>query len=218
MKKSIHLFISLLLLLGAGKTFAQEKNTSYHFTYSPNYSKLLGSNGYLVGGVKGKFSQNIFFMIEYQTKKRINPTIALGLVNTGHFDDQTYHYPLLLGNGYYRFNHTYFVALTGARINIKKYFIHPEIGLGFYLDGNLVFLPMGIGGPEEKMRVDYESWGKTNYTVSIPFFLSFGREFDLGKVNLTAGAKYYLTSNSLYSDWDRNPSTWGLGLLTGVKF
>jgi len=106
----------------------------------------------------------------------------------------------------------------GVKFYFGKFYIHPEIGLGYNIFNNTKTTTNFSDGTSKSETITSRiPTGEFN-KITIPSFISIGREFALAKKIFSVGIKGYYGLNSVVSDVPRNARYYGLGFLFGMKF
>jgi len=217
MKKNL-LFVGLTVL--SIQLYAQSKSLDFSLEYAPNYSKLTNVRGFENQG-KFYFSNQLFIKAEYELTRHFSITAGLGYVNTREKET-------LLLNGFEGIdyidqyvNHNYILAPIGLKYNIGSFYLNPEIGFGvniFHIGPPTKQISVLTNGQKIVQRYN-DNFTPNNFNkLTMPVFLTLGKEFELKKVSLLFGLRGYYSLESVVDRPFWGQHYIGFGLMTGIRF
>ena len=208
------ILISTIALLSFQILFSQENKFALTIEYSPNFSKITDE----IVDESGKLSHNALLRLEYQTKSIVNPTIGIGILNTGEqvkirfFGGQ-------LGINEIKFIHNYnyvFVPI-GVNINFGRFYILPEIGIGLNISNKTKEVRLLTSGEKEITVQDAQLNSGEFNDITVPFMFSYGNYFKIKNKLLVVGFKGYYGLNQLVKKVPRSNHYYGFGINLGLK-
>ncbi|MEE9437776.1 MAG: hypothetical protein V3V14_02170 [Saprospiraceae bacterium] len=183
--KEIKYLILFILVITSQILFSQENKFSLTVEYSPNYSRLTNQ----VVNEKFKLSHNALLRISYNTNGKIKPTIGIGFLNTGESESIEIGGQLGIESIKSIHNFNYLYIPIGAKINVGKLYLLPELGIGINISNKKKQITEFTNGETEKETNDEQlNFGEFN-KISIPISLSVGTDFTIGNKSFSSGLK-----------------------------
>jgi len=204
-----------LLILGLSiPIYGQVNKIKLRLEYSPNYSKLVDE----VVNERFKLGHNIFIKTEYSVSERTKVTGGIGLLNTGEKEESVIGGQSGIDKIKFIHNYSYALFPFGAKQNIGKFYLNPEIAVGINISNKFKQITYYSDGQKEVEKKDEQlNIGEFN-KITFPILLTFGYEFNKRNINILLGLRGYYSITNVVTDVPRNSHYIGLGILTGIIF
>ncbi len=203
---SVFLSVYTLVLTGQNSRYA------FSLEYSPHCSKI--TDNFI--SEKLKISHNIFLKSEYISNGTIHPVFGIGFLNTGEKETSEIR-TLDIEEVIIKHHYNYLLFAFGASIKVQGFYLNPELGVGYNISNKMMTITQYSNGKVEKKYRDEDLFSGEFNSISFPFLLSLGYEFQIGKVGLLSGLKGYYGMNKIVDDSPRKGHYYGFGLFLGIK-
>ncbi len=195
----------------------------YLLTYElcPNISMItregptgFGQAKYYISKHSPKISFLSFMRVESNTTKKIKPTIGIGILSVGKWndygDEPSYKSEIVKN----KYNITYAVVPLGISVKLAKINIIPEIGCAYMINANIKTQNYTIEGKRTSL-INVRMNNLVN-KITVPVFLSINKEIKLGSISSILGIKGYYSLNNVYKYNFDSDHYYGLGLNIGI--
>lgn len=207
-------YLILFLLVSTSQTlFSQENNFNLTIEYSPNYSRLTNE----VVNEKFKLSHNALLRISYNTNGKIKPTFGIGFLNTGESESSEIGGQFGIESVKFIHNYNYLYIPIGAKINLGKLYLLPELGIGLNFSNKTKQITEFTNGETEKETRDEQLVVGEFNKISIPLSLSVGTDLELFGKSFSTGLKGYYGLNQVVNDVPRNNHYFGIGIILAMN-
>jgi hypothetical protein len=192
---------------------SQEHKFQLGLEYSPHFSRLTNE----VVEESLKFSHHLFLKVEYPVNPNLTITSGLGYLNTGERELGNLTGTEELKAVRIVHHHNYIAIPVGIKYFAGKYFIQPEIAAAININNRRKIVIVENDGDRRVERMDEVYYtGKIN-SLSVPVFLTLGKEFHMNKMRVMTGIKGYYSLNEVISGAPRNGHYYGFGLVLGIR-
>jgi len=213
MTKSKHVLIVFFLYVFLVQfAYAQERNFSFAIEYGPNASKL--SNELV--SEHWKLSHAVMLRLTHQNASKVKPTIGLGYMNTGYITKSDIGGQLGIEKVSLFSNYNYLFTTLGVKLEVQKYFLLPEIGLGVNLSNKtreaITFSDGSTSSSTNDTQLNFGEFNK----ITVPASLSIGRQLSIGNKVFSLGLRAYYGITQIVKNVERDNHYLGLGLMMGM--
>lgn len=182
------MLIMLMILLIGNDSFGQKKKISLSVQYAPNLSKITSKFKF------GKYKLSHIGLIEMQYKisNNILPTVGIGFMSTGETSESIIIRSIGNTSIKSKVSYKYMIVPIGVKLKFSSIFIKPAFGFAYYLSNKNKIISIDENGVKTKRNEEVETQGEVAFNkLTIPVFLTIGKEFRLNKLKVETGVKGY---------------------------